>query len=276
MYAINQFKQAIASAGLTPPDTIHADGELHRYSTDNKPSHRNGWYFMHQDGVLWGQAGSWDINGGDPICHWYANSESAMTQAERDIQRAQQKAAQEQREVELIRRHQMASTDAAQRWQAATACIQHNYLTTKGVHGYGVRMDGSGALIVPMWDAAGELCSLQTITAGGEKRFLSGGKVKGCYHSIGKPAGVLIVCEGYATGASIHECTGHAVAVAFNAGNLEPVAVALRTKYPALKIIIAADDDHQTPGNPGMTKATAAAQAAGATLAVPIFKAATA
>nr|MBP6718150.1 toprim domain-containing protein [Rhodoferax sp.] len=79
--------------------------------------------------------------------------------------------------------------------------------------------------------------------------------------------------EGYATGASIHECTGHAVAVAFNAGNLEAVAVALRTKYPALKIIIAADDDHQTPGNPGITKAKAAAQTTGATLAVPVFKA---
>ena len=49
--------------------------------------------------------------------------------------------------------------------------------------------------------------------------------------------------------------------------------MALRTKYPALKIIIAADDDHQTPGNPGITKAKAAAQTTGATLAVPVFKA---
>jgi putative DNA primase/helicase len=96
-----------------------------------------------------------------------------------------------------------------------------------------------------MRDMAGILHSLQTITPAGDKRFLFGGMVKGCYHSIGKPAGLLIVCEGYATGASIHECTGHAVAVAFNAGNLEPVAVALRAKYLALKIIIAADDDHR-------------------------------
>ena len=79
------------------------------------------------------------------------------------------------------------------------------------------------------------------------------------------------MCEGFATGASIHECTGHAVAVAFNAGNLEAVAVALRNKYPTLKIILAADDD-QTPGNPGMTKATAAVQAAGGILAVPVVK----
>jgi putative DNA primase/helicase len=99
------------------------------------------------------------------------------------------------------------------------------------------------------------------------------GRIKGCYHAIGKPAGLLIVCEGYATGASIHESTGHAVAVAFNAGNLEAVAVALHSKYPALKIIMAADDDYLTTGNPGMTKAKAAAQAVGGLVAVPIFPA---
>jgi putative DNA primase/helicase len=102
--------------------------------------------------------------------------------------------------------------------------------------------------------------------------FMSGGRIKGCFFGIGKPKGALIVCEGFATGASIHECTGHAVAVAFNAGNLEAVAVALRIKYPELKIIIAADDDHQTPGNPGLTKATAAVKAACASLAIPVFK----
>ena len=100
-----------------------------------------------------------------------------------------------------------------------------------------------------------------------------GGRVKGCYHSIGKPAGVLIVCEGYATGASIHESTGHAVAVAFNAGNLPAVALALRAKYPDLKIIVGADDDHLTDGNPGKAKATAAALAVGGLVAVPSFPA---
>jgi putative DNA primase/helicase len=268
---IDLFRQAIVAAGLTPPDTIHGDGKLHRYSTDNKPTHKNGWYFLHLDAVPWGQAGSWDINGGDPVCHWCAKSDKQMTQAERDTQRAQQKAMQAQRETELVQRHQSAASDAAQRWQAATACTQHTYLTTKGVQAYGMRVDAAGALIVPMRGTAGTLHSLQTITPDGDKRFLSGGKVKGCYHSIGKPAGVLVVCEGYATGASIHECTGHAVAVAFNAGNLEAVATALRIKHPALKIIIAADDDHQTDGNPGLTKATAAAQAVSGLLAVPVF-----
>jgi putative DNA primase/helicase len=150
-------------------------------------------------------------------------------------------------------------------------CTAHAYLASKGIQACGVRIDASGSLLVPMRDAAGTLHSLQTITAGGDKRFLFGGRVKGCYHSLGKPEGLIIVCEGYATGASLYEATGHAVAVAFNAGNLEAVASALRAKFPALKIIIAADDDHRTDGNPGITKATAAATAVGALLAVPMF-----
>jgi putative DNA primase/helicase len=88
---------------------------------------------------------------------------------------------------------------------------------------------------------------------------------------MGKPNGKLVLAEGFATGASIHECTGDAVAVCFNAGNVQAVAQALRSKYPELALIVAADDDHKTDGNPGLTQAKAAAQAVGALLAVPVF-----
>src|SRR5207247_8290229 len=103
------------------------------------------------------------------------------------------------------------------------------------------------------------LHSLQFITPekpaeGSNKLYLAGGRAAGCYHAIGKPNGVLAVAEGYATAASIHQATGYAVAVAFDAGNLEPVAVALRAKYPELRIVVCADDDYLTAGNPGLTK----------------------
>ena len=274
MDAIDQFRQATTNAGLTPPDTIHCDGKLHRYSTDGKPSHKNGWYFLHVDGIPWGQAGSWDVNGGDPVCHWCAKTDTAMTQAERDTQQAQQRAMKAQREADKAAAQQSAATEAAHRLAAASPCTQHVYLTRKGIQAHGVKQDTNGGLIVPMRDTAGQLHSLQTIQPDGDKRFLYGGRVNGCYHSIGKkPVDVLVVGEGYATCASIHEATGYPVVVAFNAGNLEPVALALRAKYRDLKIIIAADDDHQTDGNPGMTKAQAAAQAVGAGVAVPTFPA---
>ena len=128
-------------------------------------------------------------------------------------------------------------------------------------------------MLVPLRDTAGKLHSLQTITPDGEKRFK--GRMKGCYHAIGsKPDDMLVIAEGYATGASIHEATGWPVAVAFNAGNLGPVAMALHKAYPALTLVMAADDDHhQTEGNPGLTAARQAALAVGGFVVAPQFPA---
>ena len=61
------------------------------------------------------------------------------------------------------------------------------------------------------------------------------------------------------------------MAVAFNTSNLKPVAKALRQKYPHLQIILAADNDAGTEGNPGVTKAQEAAEAVDGLVAVPRF-----
>jgi len=88
---------------------------------------------------------------------------------------------------------------------------------------------------------------------------------------IGEPADVIVIGEGFATCASIHEATGYAVAVAFDCGNLEPVARAIRVQFPDLALVVAADDDASTEGNPGLTKATGAARATGVRLGIPDF-----
>jgi phage/plasmid primase-like uncharacterized protein len=267
--AIDQFKQAITAAGLAAPEMIHADGAIHRFATNGRRGDDSGWYSLHTDAIPAGSFGCWREG---LQSTWCAKSDSAMTAAERSTHRQRMTAMKAQRETEQAQRQQSAATDAAQRLAAATTCTQHGYLSAKGVQAHGVKVDAAGSLIVPMRDTAGTLHSLQTITPAGDKRFLFGGLVKGCYHSIGKkPDDVLIVGEGYATCASIHESTGYPVVVAFNAGNLESVALALRAKYPHLKIIVASDDDFQTAGNPGLTKARAAALAVGGFLAVPEF-----
>ena len=266
-YLIDQFRLAIAAAGLTPPNVIIDDGAIHRFSTSCKPTHKSGWYMLHTDGIAAGVFGDWREGFTQ---NWCSKTDTAMTDAERLANRERIKTMQRQREDDLVNRQQSSAEYALKRWTAASPCTQHDYLTRKGIQPNGAKIEGDKLLIV-MRDTSGTVHSLQTIAPDSTKMFMSGGRVKGCYFGIGKPKDALIVCEGFATGASIHECTGHAVAVAFNSGNLEAVAVALRTKYPTLKIIIAADDDHQTPGNPGMTKATAAAKATGAALAVPVF-----
>ncbi len=265
---IENFKHAILGAALTPPDEVFADGAIHRFSTTGKISHKSGWYMLHADGIAAGSFGDWREGFTQT---WCSKADTAMTEAERHAHRERVKAMQRQRDDDLAQRQQLAAAGALKRWTAASPCTEHDYLTRKGTLPHGTKIEGD-KLLIPMRDTAGMVHSLQTIAPDGTKMFMSGGRVKGCYFSIGKPQGVLIVCEGFATGASIHECTGHAVAVAFNAGNLEAVALALRSKYPAFQIVIASDDDYQTPGNPGLTKATAAALAVGGVLAVPVFK----
>src|SRR5262249_34541072 len=105
----------------------------------------------------------------------------------------------------------------------------------------------------------------------GAKRFLLGGRKSGCCFIIGEPVGALCIAEGYATAASIREATGYAVAVAFDAGNLLSVARSLRSQFPGIDLIFCADDDAATQGNPGLTKARAAAQAVAGLLALPDF-----
>lgn len=266
---LDEFRQAITAAGLEAPDVIHDDGAIHRFSPGGRRGGASGWYMLHSDGTPAGAFGCWREG---LQSNWCAKSDNAMTAAERDAHRQRIKAMKAQRDAELLATQQQASETAAALWSQADAATEHTYLGRKGIQSHGLKVFGD-KLLIPLRDTAGKLHSLQTITPDGEKRFHPGGRIKGCYHSIGRPAGRIIVCEGYATGASIHEATGDAVAVAFNAGGLGPVAVALHAKHPDLQIIMAADDDHLTDGNPGLDKATAAALAVGGLVAVPSFPA---
>ena len=267
---LDEFRQAITSAGLEAPDDIHGDGAIHRFSPSGQGSDKPAWYMLHMDGVPAGAFGDWRSG---LQSSWCSKSDKAMTPVELADHRQRVKAMQAQREADLLTTQQQASETALQRFNEATPCTQHAYTGMKGAQCHGVRIDAAGALLIPLRDTAGQLHSLQTITPNGEKRFHPGGRVKGCYHAIGKPDGRIIVCEGYATGASSHEATGDAVAVAFNAGNLEAVALALHRKYPQVTIVIAADDDWRTDGNPGMSAAKSAALTVGGFIVVPQFPA---
>ena len=168
--------------------------------------------------------------------------------------------------------HDQAAIEAAALWAQASETGTSDYLNRKGITGHGVRFASDGWLLVPVRDASGKLWNVQRIApvkpsdGGTDKLFLRGGRKSGLWHWCGDPAGVavLLICEGYATGASIHEATGRPVAVAFDAGNLAHVAKALRSQYPQALILVCGDDDRdthaRTGNNPGRDKATAAAR----------------
>lgn len=130
-----------------------------------------------------------------------------------------------------------------------------------------------GVLMVPVATAEGVIRNLQFIWPTGKKRFMRNGRKSGLMHVIGavSPRAPLCVAEGYATGATIHEATGYPVALAWDAGNLLPVAQALRAAYPAARLVICADNDVGTKGNPGVTQARAAAEAVGGVAVAPSF-----
>lgn len=120
------------------------------------------------------------------------------------------------------------------------------YLVAKKIELLSARILGAD-IVVPIYEGP-ELVSWQTIRPDGTKRFPFGGKKKGCWHTIGQidPTRSIILCEGFATGVSLakHGC----VVVAFDAGNLMPVAKALRKTYRNSHIIVAADNDKSQTG----------------------------
>lgn len=195
----------------------------------------------------------------------------SLTPAERQALQARLAASRADRAAEQVAIHAEAAKRAARLWgRAVPASNDHPYLVKKQVGAYGIRALRN-QIVIPLRTAGGELASLQFIGADGRKILLTGGRKRGCYHAIGRPQAALCICEGYATGATIYQSTGYATAIAFDAGNLLPVAEALRAKFPRLCLVVAADNDTETEGNPGLTAATAAARAVGAALAVPQF-----
>jgi putative DNA primase/helicase len=268
MTAINEFRDAIQSAGLIPPDMIEP-GKFHRFPGEGK---RNGntaaWCKLFPDGI----GGIYGDHSTGFTADWQARRETPYTQAEREVFKRQAAETKAQDEAERKDKQAEAAIKAAGMWKAAMPAPEgHPYLIRKGIKPSGARLHND-ALVIPM-RAGGEIQSLQFIGPDGDKRFLTGGRVTGCYFSMGNPKGAAALCiaEGFATGATIHEATGYPVAVAFNAGNLGPVAKAMRERFAELPLILCADDDAATEGNPGIIKATEAAQSVSGLVAIPDF-----
>jgi phage/plasmid primase-like uncharacterized protein len=219
---------------------------------------------------------------------------AAELEAIRESSRIKAEAAAAEKLAEQIK----VSEQALAIWNAAKPATAHPYLVRKKVAAHGlrvgkwevtdhetgeVRVITQLALLVPIRDRSRLTWSLQAIMPNGSKLFLAGGAKAGHFFPIGKPKdhggrNVWILAEGYATGASIHETTGHCVLVAFDTSNLLPVASAIRERQPDAIILFAADNDRftkrkdGTPYNPGVEAATKAAKAVGGYLAIPEFE----
>jgi phage/plasmid primase-like uncharacterized protein len=159
------------------------------------------------------------------------------------------------------------------RWERAReADPQHPYLVRKAVKPYGLRQEGEN-LLVPMYGADGLIWCLQTIPPqpGAKKLNTKGGRAGFGTYTIEGNSSIVYVAEGFATGASVAEMTGCAVMVAFDSGKLRLGVERAQRRWPNARIVLAADDDWKTEGNPGLTKAVEAAEGVRGFVAVPDF-----
>lgn len=162
----------------------------------------------------------------------------------------------------------LASVDFSQMWGNAEPPVpSHPYLSQKGVKAHGIRQLGPD-LLIPIRSVDGRLVGLQRIHTH-YKRFVKGSKPSGGMHWLGAPGPTILIAEGYATAASVHEATGRLTVVAFFASNLERVAVAIRDSHPDSMLFLMADEDGPASAYAGERYAHAAAYASGGTVVTP-------
>ena len=233
-------------------------GRLIRCKVDGDREKR-GWYILHEittgtgDRLYVGSWGIWRGNDQGATKLELRGAKSQLTDDQRDALR--QRAREDRRQAEEARavEARRAAERASATWAKCLPTGECDYLARKGVGAHGVRFSPSGALVIPLLDAVGVIHGLQVVRSRKnakaehrpEKEFWPQGLVKkGHFHLIGgTPTWIVLIAEGYATAASLHEATGHPVAVAFDAGNLAPVAQALHARYRTARLLICADDD---------------------------------
>lgn len=266
--------EAMAEAGIVPASALtpEANGQIQRFEiASDKRGNLNGWLIWYCNGfdsdvyVF----GSWKLGSS----HTFSSNGSANTdpairlQIESARREAERLKAEEQRKAALA---------CYEQWQKATPATNHPYLSAKGIKPHIAKADADNWLLIPVVDMAGQLTSLQYINPNGCKSFRKGGKISGCFCPLGygESASVILICEGFATGATLHEASGLPVVVAFNAGNLKPVTMAIRLNHQQATIIVCADNDHTNKTkNVGIEKAKEAASLVGAFLIYPSFTA---
>lgn len=203
-----------------------------------------------------------------------------MTDTER--REAKRRQDENRRAVELARKREAdeAAMVAVELWNRLPENGYSDYLDVKMVDAFGLRFTTLGSAVVPVRDVQGRIHGLQFLRSAADaekakrpaKEFWPRGVAKkGNFHLVGTVDRVVLVAEGYATAASLHMATDLPVAVAFDAGNLRPVAEALRYRWKQAKILVCADDDCWTVGNPGVTNAISAALAVNGEWIRPAF-----
>lgn len=283
---LNQF----ADYGLEPLQPL-TYGKLTRCKTSqDKGKEKNGWYVVHEhhtekgETLIFGSFGDWRSGESQKI----KVKAGRMTQEEREVMRARQEDAKRRAAEIAANAARRAASRAAGMFERMPTKGRSAYLDRKQIVSFGLRYaPRSGAVLVPMHNVRDQIVGLQVIypekqsDTGRDKTYWPYGMSKeGAFHLIGphpEPGEPVLICEGYATGASLHMATSLTVSIAFDAGNLMAVAKTMRERFPGRPVIVCRDDDWKTtrpggePWNPGKERAENAATVVGGQVVWPIF-----
>ena len=247
-----QLRNAIIEAGLEPPKEINLDGKIHRFNSGTKGrsgfGDKSGWYIVYPDGIPAGKFGDWRLglehkfiaDIGRKLAPYEEMAFSRKIEQARKVREAEEKIMSEN-----------VSEVVHKIWtEAADANSDHPYLSKKKINPNGARVTGDGRLIVPLYNAEGELTTLQYIDGSGNKLYHAGGKTGGSYWSVGNNDNDHIyVAEGFATASTIAETMHRTCYITYSASNIPLVVERLRDRYGAAKrIIVVADNDSSGVG----------------------------
>ena len=269
------FMDVLVAEGFTPPKSLQID-KFENISGENK-NKKSAWYIYSEiENVRGDQTyvigiGTYGDFKTDYKNTWTSHGTHQMNSTEKlAFDEAREQMRIEQEKAKALK-HAETAKIARDIWlNAPDATDDHGYLKIKGVRScQGLKIAKDGNLIIPA-AIDGQISTLQFIKPDGEffikgepignKKFLSGGKSKGAWFLIEGDKDIIYIVEGYATGKSIHQAIHKTVYIAFNAGNIYEVSSFVKSIYPDSQIIIAGDDDTNTAGNVGRTKAEQAAQ----------------
>ncbi len=263
-----EFTEHLRSMGF---DVDHAimDGQIHRVPLIGKPQRKDGAYCGFLDGVPNG----WTQNYVTGEKSKFIASGVKLTAEEKAQQQAELAQKKIEREEKRRQDYDIAAQNAQKIFSQADETVNHPYIEKKGIQPYNAKQNTFNQLVIPLQNIEGEIRGVQFINEDGTKQFLSGMEKKGNFTFLNtehKDFSKVLLCEGFATGASLHEATKLPVAIAFDAGNLEPVAQAIYNKCKS-EIIICADNDQYKDINVGLEKAQEAAKAVNGKICVPMF-----
>lgn len=188
------FRQTMAAEGIATDDPIIVDGKIHRvHVMGDRKGTRNGWYVVHGEPYPVGRFGAWNRDGTHA---WELTPRERLSREEQAVLEKGREEARAAQQAEIEQAQAKARKTAHYIWTHGEPAPEgHPYLCKKQIRPTGAKIH-HGCLVLPLRDVDGTLHNLQFVSPRGEKRFLKGGRVSGCYLGLGSPDGRVYIAEG--------------------------------------------------------------------------------